>query len=64
MQCPGCQHENPAAANFCLNCGTQLAQVCPSCQHVLPPEAQFCMACGQPLKVSPASRVQRLESSV
>ncbi len=49
MHCPSCQHENPAEANFCLHCGTQLARVCPHCQHVLPPEARFCMACGQPL---------------
>src|SRR5712691_9611654 len=49
MHCPSCQHENPAEANFCLHCGTQLARVCPHCQHVWPPEARFCMACGQPL---------------
>ena len=49
MHCPSCQHENPAEANFCLHCGTQLARVCPHCQHVSPLEAKFCMACGQPL---------------
>ena len=62
MQCPSCQQENPAAANFCLHCGTKLVKVCPQCQQVLPPEARFCFACGQALKVSLGSRVQGLES--
>src|SRR5712692_1038303 len=62
MRCPSCQHENPAAANFCLNCGTKLAKVCPHCQQALPPEARFCFACGQALKVSLESRVRSLES--
>ena len=53
MQCPQCQHENPVAANFCLNCGCRLAKVCPQCQHVLPPEANFCMACGHNLTAAP-----------
>ena len=49
MQCSQCQHENPAEAKFCLNCGTRLTQVCSQCQQVLPPEAKFCMACGHAL---------------
>src|SRR5713226_4341965 len=53
MQCPSCQHENPTAANFCLNCGTKLAKVCPQCQQALPPEAKFCFACGQALTLTP-----------
>ncbi|HAM57882.1 MAG TPA: hypothetical protein DCQ64_21705 [Candidatus Rokubacteria bacterium] len=24
MQCPGCQHENPPRAKFCLECGDSL----------------------------------------
>ncbi len=62
MPCPSCRHENPAEANFCLHCGTKLAQVCPQCQQVLPPEAKSCFACGQALKASLASSVQSLES--
>ena len=53
MQCPQCQHENPAYANFCLNCGTRLAQVCPQCQQVLPADAKFCLACGHALLAAP-----------
>jgi class 3 adenylate cyclase/tetratricopeptide (TPR) repeat protein len=62
VQCPSCQQENPAAANFCLNCGTKLAKVCPQCQQVLPPEARFCFACGQPLKDGLTSSARRLAS--
>ena len=25
MQCPGCQHDNPAQAKFCLECGEALS---------------------------------------
>ncbi len=57
MQCPSCQQENPAVANFCLNCGNKLAKVCPHCQQVLPSEARFCFACGQALTLTlPAGR--------
>ena len=63
MHCQSCQHENPAEARFCMQCGSRLVQVCLACQHVLPPEAKFCMACGAPLaqesKVqSPTSKVE------
>ena len=53
MPCPHCQRDNPAEANFCLHCGTKLAQRCPNCQQVLPSEAKFCMACGQALSPTP-----------
>ena len=34
MQCLQCQYANPAAAKFCLNCGTRLPQVCAQCKQV------------------------------
>ena len=58
MQCLQCQYANPAAAKFCLNCGTRLPQVCAQCQQVLPPEAKFCMACGRSLTNEIASETQ------
>ena len=49
MQCPGCQHENPPQAKFCLECGTRLALTCANCGTELPAGAKFCLECGQPV---------------
>jgi hypothetical protein len=48
MRCAGCQHENPAQAKFCQECGASLAVSCASCGAELPPTAKFCHGCGQP----------------
>ncbi len=45
--CQQCQATNPAAAKFCLNCGSALVARCTNCQTVLPTGAKFCMSCGQ-----------------
>src|SRR4051812_25386091 len=55
MQCPQCQHDNPAAAKFCLECGTRLAPRCARCGTELPASAKFCPECGQPTGASPAA---------
>lgn len=31
MQCPGCQHENPAGSNSYPGCGARLALACVVC---------------------------------
>ncbi|MBI3387638.1 MAG: AAA family ATPase, partial [Deltaproteobacteria bacterium] len=49
MQCPQCQHENPSAAKFCLECGARLALACGQCGVQLPPGAKFCLECGASL---------------
>ncbi len=46
MQCPRCQHENPAGQKFCGECGARLASVCPSCGASNPPTQKFCGECG------------------
>jgi class 3 adenylate cyclase len=46
MRCPGCGHENPDGARFCLQCGAQLSVACPACGVALPPGARFCLECG------------------
>ena len=46
MECPKCQHENPARAAFCEECGSKLEQPCPNCQEPNSPTAKFCLACG------------------
>ena len=49
MHCPSCQHENPAEAAFCEECGTKLVRTCPSCGHEARSSAKFCLACGTSL---------------
>src|SRR5262245_56766636 len=48
MRCPRCQHENPAQAKFCLECGTRFAVSCVQCGTQLPAGAKFCLECGRP----------------
>jgi class 3 adenylate cyclase/tetratricopeptide (TPR) repeat protein len=49
MQCPRCQHENPAGARFCGQCAASLASLCPSCGASNPPDNRFCGQCATPL---------------
>ena len=49
MQCPGCQHENPPQAKFCLECGARLTLTCAKCRAELPGSAKFCLECGEPV---------------
>jgi class 3 adenylate cyclase/tetratricopeptide (TPR) repeat protein len=44
--CPWCQHENPADAAFCDECGARLEAACPSCGEPNRPGAKFCRMCG------------------
>src|SRR4030095_3939281 len=49
MQCPRCQHENPAGQKFCGECGARLAAVCASCGASNSPGQKFCGECGAAL---------------
>src|SRR6202048_676084 len=49
MQCPRCQHDNPADQKFCGECGARLASTCPSCGASSPPGQKFCGECGTAL---------------
>ena len=49
MQCPRCQHENPAGMKFCEECAASLSSTCPSCGAANPPEHKFCGQCAAPL---------------
>lgn len=60
MLCPNCQHDNPAEATFCMNCGTKLSLACSNCGTALPANARFCMNCGQPVGESTAVEQDRL----
>ena len=61
MRCPDCQHENPAAANFCQECGAAFAFPCANCGVELPPTAKRLLSSGVPPSRRPASRTTTLD---
>src|SRR5919106_2577642 len=56
MNCPRCQHDNPAGVKFCGECGARLDSACASCGATNPSGNKFCGQCG-------ASLVQALTST-
>jgi class 3 adenylate cyclase/tetratricopeptide (TPR) repeat protein len=62
MQCPRCQHENPAAAKFCLECGFAFCLKCTHCGTDLPARAKFCLECGQPVASPGETKTQPPEA--
>ena len=46
MRCPSCNHDNPADASFCEECGAKLELICPACKASVSPGARFCKKCG------------------
>ncbi len=46
MQCARCQHETPADAEFCPNCGAKLVVVCVQCGTTNAARHNFCLKCG------------------
>src|SRR5262245_19737594 len=54
MKCSRCQHENPADALFCQECGKRLEVACPGCGTANQLGAKFCKKCGQPVARMPA----------
>jgi len=55
VKCPRCQHENPPAAKFCVECGAALARNCTRCGAAMPPVAKFCPECAHPAGTAPAT---------
>src|SRR3954452_17937143 len=47
MQCPQCQHGNPAGARFCNGCGAKMEATCSQCGQTNPPGSRYCNGCGQ-----------------
>jgi class 3 adenylate cyclase len=59
MKCPRCQHESPADAVFCQECGARLEAACPGCGTANQLGAKFCKKCGQPVATTlPAAAVK------
>ncbi len=59
MNCPSCQHENPAGAKFCQQCGARFSTACPQCGTELPSAAKFCHECGRSTIEAPPDRDRR-----
>ena len=59
MICLSCQHESPAEARFCVQCGTRLVAACAHCGTELPAEARFCPQCGQEVGAAPQQPTRR-----
>jgi class 3 adenylate cyclase/tetratricopeptide (TPR) repeat protein len=55
MQCPRCQHENPAGQKFCGECGARLTAVCSACGASNAPGQKFCGECGASLSQGAAA---------
>jgi class 3 adenylate cyclase len=53
MKCLRCQHESPADAVFCQECGTRQEAACPSRGTANQLGAKFCKKCGQPVSMTP-----------
>ena len=49
MECPKCQHENPADNKFCEECGNPFLLACPGCGNDNRPGVKFCGKCGHDL---------------
>lgn len=47
--CPGCGHDTPEGAPFCVKCGFALRPSCPRCHRPAGYDWEYCAACGQPL---------------
>ncbi len=46
LDCPVCDHANPAGARYCNNCGAPVHLIaCPRCDAVNDPESGFCYKC-------------------
>ena len=54
VRCPGCGHDSPGEARFCVHCGAQLVLSCPACGTVPPSDARFCPGCGRAATAAPA----------
>ena len=55
MNCPRCQHDNPAGVKFCGECGARLESACAACGAANSPGNKFCGQCGASLVQVPTA---------
>ncbi|HSD50644.1 MAG TPA: GAF domain-containing protein, partial [Candidatus Methylomirabilis sp.] len=56
MRCSQCRKQTPSGANFCPQCGAQLALICRDCGTANSRARKLCMKCRRPLKTAAAPR--------
>jgi len=49
MQCPRCKYQTPSDAEFCPECGENVAVICKRCSTSNAPAHKFCKHCGNDL---------------
>ena len=63
VECPVCDHANPAGAKFCNDCGSRVdLEGCPKCDAINDRESAFCYKCGAPIgaPTSPKREAERV----
>src|SRR5262249_36547784 len=63
MRCSKCQHDNPAGAKFCRNCGVRIPGGCPGCGVPYESNQKFCNECGTQLISAPEKVVPEAPAS-
>ncbi|MDX1375100.1 MAG: adenylate/guanylate cyclase domain-containing protein [Burkholderiales bacterium] len=58
MRCVACEHDNPADAKFCAQCGAALSRACPTCGVSVASGQRFCANCGARLEGAAARVVE------
>ena len=67
MRCPSCNHDSPADASFCEECGAKLELICPACKASVSLGARFCKKCGTaigPRKVATPTTLPSTNSQI
>lgn len=60
LQCLFCDHDNPVAAKYCMECGSQLnLKLCMQCEAINDRTAQRCHNCGIAFPARPATEKSR-----
>ena len=63
MRCPSCNHDSPADASFCEECGAKLELICPACKASVSLGARFCKKCGTAIGPRKAATSTTLSST-
>lgn len=65
FQCLFCDHDNPVAAKYCMECGSQLnLRLCKQCEAINDRTAQSCHNCGMAFAAPPVAEQSRTAEPV
>ena len=65
LQCLFCDHDNPVAAKYCMECGSQLnLRLCKQCEAINDRTAQSCHNCGTAFAAQPVAEQSRTPERV